>query len=33
VALADNLGTPLIFIWVTYYKIRFNRRKGATQPA
>jgi hypothetical protein len=27
------IGTPAIFIWVTYYKIRFNRRKGVTQPA
>ncbi len=27
------IGTPVIFIWVTYYKIRFNRRKPATQPA
>jgi hypothetical protein len=26
------IGTPTIFIWVTYYKIRFNRRKPATQP-
>ena len=27
------IGTPAIFIWVTYYKTRFNRRKTATQPA
>jgi len=27
------IGTPAIFIWVTYYKTRFNRRKGITQPA
>jgi hypothetical protein len=27
------ISTPAIFIWVTYYKIRFNRRKPATQPA
>lgn len=27
------IGTPAIFIWVTYYKSRFNRRKTATQPA
>jgi hypothetical protein len=26
------IGTPAIFIWVTYYKTRFNRRKPATQP-
>ena len=26
------IGTPAIFIWVTYYKTRFNRRKTATQP-
>jgi len=25
------IGTPAIFIWVTYYKTRFNRRKPATQ--
>jgi hypothetical protein len=28
-----TIGTPAIFIWVTYYKSRFNRRKTATQPA
>jgi len=27
------LGTPAIFIWVTYYKTRFNRRKAAIRPA
>jgi hypothetical protein len=27
------IGTPAIFIWVTYYKTRFNRRKPTTQPA
>ena len=27
------IGTPAIFIWVTYYKTRFNRRKPAARPA
>jgi hypothetical protein len=26
------IGTPLIALWITYYKLRFNRPKSARAP-
>jgi hypothetical protein len=27
------IGTPLIVLWVTYYRLRFRRTKGAAAAA